>query len=745
MKILYMVDYYQPQIGYNEYYLPSEWSRLGHDVTILTSDHYYPFPNYEETAGKLLGARRQKPGIYKQDKVTVIKNPMQFEVFTRAVFGGHESIINKIRPDIVIVNKSSSYNSFQAARLKKKYHYKLITYDAHLMSGYNAVGNVAFKDFVYWLYRLTISRYMNKRVDKYIAVQEGTVDVMINLYGQKPVEHIPLGTDPERFRYDITARRETRKKYQIPITASVGIYTGKIIPTKGVSILYEAFGRLAKKNPNLHLLIVGSGGADYIKQCESLVDSKYLKRIHLVGFKETKELYKFYSASDFGVWPLEESTSMNDAAACEIPFIANDEAGVKQRFKNDNALKYLRGDSRDLSVKMEYLINNPKEAKNMGKRGRELILNELSWNKIAKQYLSVIKGDVEQNLSKTLDWLEEAQRVTGDGGVSAYHMIIRGWAPSFIETTGYIISTFLDAAKYKNNKIYLRLAIKMGDFIISNQLGSGGYRTYTKGHVELSEPTIFNTAQDIIGLVDLYLVTKDKKYLNSAQQAANFLISSQNQDGSWTQFTHNSVPKTYHSRVAYALLKLYEINRKVILKKAAIKQLDWVLSRQLKNGFVTNAELPVAKYPFTITHTIAYVAEGLLYSAKILKSLKYQSAALRIIDKVHQHYLSYNELPSYFDQNWKPQEKFGCLTGEAQFAILFMETYKIKNDQSYLSSAYNLINRIGVEMSATGGIPGSRPIYGDLLHNRGYCRLSYINWAAKFTADAEMLFLSIWK
>ena len=225
----------------------------------------------------------------------------------------------------------------------------------------------------------------------------------------------------------------------------------------------------------------------------------------------------------------------------------------------------------------------------------------------------------------------------------------------------------------------------MGDFILNNQLESGGYRTYTKSHERLSEPTIFNTAQDIIGLVDLYLATKDKKYLNSAQLAADFLVSTQNHDGTWTQFTHNGAPKTYHSRVAYALLKLSEINRNQIFKKAAIKQLDWVLSRQLKNGFVTDAELPVTKYPHTITHTIAYVAEGLLYSAIILKSKKYQLAALRIINKVHLHYASNKELPSYFDKNWKPQESFGCLTGEAQFSILFMEAYKITGDHPYLS------------------------------------------------------------
>lgn len=745
MKILYMVDYYQPQIGYNEYYLPHEWSKLGHEVIIFTSDHYYPFPNYNETAGKLLGDRHQAPGIFKQGKITVIKRPMWLEIFTRAVFSGHESIIKEFKPDLVIVNKSSSFNSFQAARLKSKYQYKLITYDAHLMSGYKAVGNVHFKDAVYALYRLLIAKYMNKKVDKYIAVQEGTVDVMTNLYGQKPVQYIPLGTDPDRFRNDPASRKMIRKKYHIPLTSRVAIYTGKIIPTKGISILYRAFGVIAKNNPSLHLLLVGSGTQDYLNECLSYVDPRHHSRIHLVGFKDTKELYKYYSAADFGVWPLEESTSMNDAAACELPFIANDEVGVKQRFKNKNALKYRRGDHLDLAKKMLYLTTHPQESKQMGKRGRELIINELSWEQISKEYLTVIRDEILENLGKTLNWLKEAQRVTRDGGVSAYHMLLKGWAPSFIETTGYIISTFLDAAKIYNLKDCVGLARKMGDFIIRMQLASGGFRTYTEDHSPLSEPTIFNTAQDIIGLVDLYQVTKEKKYFESAKKAANFLVKTQNKDGSWTKYTHDGVPKTYHSRVAYSLLKIHEIEPNRIYQRAAVKQLDWVLSKQMKNGFVTNAELPVAKYPHTITHTLAYVAEGLLYSSKILKSKKYSAAAIKIIKKVHKHYRANLSLPSYFDINWNPQEQFGCLTGEAQFAILFMEYYKISNNRDYLDSTYQIISRIGREKSANGGVAGSRPIYGDLLRNRGYCRFSYINWAAKFTADAEMLFLSVWQ
>ncbi len=36
-------------------------------------------------------------------------------------------------------------------------------------------------------------------------------------------------------------------------------------------------------------------------------------------------------------------------------------------------------------------------------------------------------------------------------------------------------------------------------------------------------------------------------------------------------------------------------------------------------------------------------------------------------------------------------------------------------------------------------MPGSYPIYGDLIRRQGYCRLSLINWAGKFFTDAILL------
>lgn len=47
-------------------------------------------------------------------------------------------------------------------------------------------------------------------------------------------------------------------------------------------------------------------------------------------------------------------------------------------------------DSNAISAAIQYLINNKEEAYEMGKRGREAVLNEFNWQKQAKKYIDVI-------------------------------------------------------------------------------------------------------------------------------------------------------------------------------------------------------------------------------------------------------------------------------------------------------------------------------------------------------------------
>lgn len=388
MKILYAVDYYQPQLGYSEFFIPRQLQALGHEVIIFTSNYYFPFPKYDETAGKLLGHRQQPAGIFTFEGTKVIKRPMTYEIFTRAIFTGHKKILSIFQPDVVLINKIPGWNTVRFSQLKSQFGYKLISYDAHLSSGFYAEGNLVLKSIMYWSFRTFLAPLLAARVDKFVAVQEGTELIIRKFYGiKKNIQHIPLGTDTDRFQYRVADRNRIRSKYGLGTKDVVIIYTGKIIEEKGVSILFEACNDLFGKYPNLKLLLVGAGNETYIKRCQDELKSEYSNRVVWAGFQDNKDLPAFYSASDLGVWPLQESTAMNDAAACNLPFIANHEIGVKVRLSNKNALLYKKGNASDLAKQIRKLLDAPQERKAMGKRGRELMEQKLNWRSVVEEYL----------------------------------------------------------------------------------------------------------------------------------------------------------------------------------------------------------------------------------------------------------------------------------------------------------------------------------------------------------------------
>src|SRR3990167_4961654 len=131
MKILLSVDYYQSQLGYSDSHIAQNLKKTGHEVVVLTSDSYFPFPDYENTSGKILGPRELKSGISIENGIKVIREKMKFELFARAIYSNHEKHIKDFNPDIIISNKVAGFNTVKFANLKKQFNYKLICYDSH--------------------------------------------------------------------------------------------------------------------------------------------------------------------------------------------------------------------------------------------------------------------------------------------------------------------------------------------------------------------------------------------------------------------------------------------------------------------------------------------------------------------------------------------------------------------------------------------------------------------------------------
>jgi uncharacterized protein YyaL (SSP411 family) len=349
------------------------------------------------------------------------------------------------------------------------------------------------------------------------------------------------------------------------------------------------------------------------------------------------------------------------------------------------------------------------------------------------------KGSRDENLNHlrcVIDWLKYAQDINQDGGVSAGYSFRYGWRPSYPETTGYIIPTFLDYYHLTEKKEYLNRAIGMADWLVSIQFRDGSVRGLF-GDAP-ARPTVFNTGQVLQGLTRMYKETRQTIYLEAASKAAGWLVEIQDEDGAWRRFTYNGVTHSYHTRVAWPLLELYKLTSDESYLRAATKNIEWALSNQEANGWFPNNAFTPKDYPFL--HTIAYAIEGLLESAAIMNNQTWLEASVKPAEVLRQIFEAKGNLAGIYDDEWKGIVNYRCLTGEAQISVCWLRFFQLSGDRRYLSAALK-INDILKRLQDTsspnrglnGGVKGSHPIWG------AYSPFSYPNWAAKFLANALML------
>ena len=329
------------------------------------------------------------------------------------------------------------------------------------------------------------------------------------------------------------------------------------------------------------------------------------------------------------------------------------------------------------------------------------------------------------------NWILNAQKATPNGGVSAWYNLSTGYCPtSYPEVTGYIIPTMFDLFHLTGEKKYRDAALKMADWITSIQLPTGAVPA-----MDFSTPYVFDTGQCISGWVRAYGETGDARYLKAAEKAASWLAGMQSQDGSFplTPFTRST--HTYHCRVSWMLLQLYELTRNSVYKDVAVRNLDWALGFQRPDGWC----VPTSR---ETTHFIAYAGRGMLEASQITGNKAHLVFAQRLADALIQLQLPNGMLYGEYDQAWKPVVESSCLTGNLQTAIIWIRLHAITGDEKYGAAARKAVdyvfatqNMASLNPGINGSIAGSHPLTGS------YCPNTYLSWATKFFIDAVNLLL----
>jgi hypothetical protein len=344
---------------------------------------------------------------------------------------------------------------------------------------------------------------------------------------------------------------------------------------------------------------------------------------------------------------------------------------------------------------------------------------------------------LRSHLTAVIDWLCRAQdRRDGEadaGGVSAGWSFEDGWLPSYPETSGYIVETFLAAAEVLERSELRARANRVLDWELSIQQEDGAF----PGHFGEagSRPVIFNTGQIMHGMLAGYEQLGRSECLSAAVRAGHWMVASQDEDGCWRRNVHNGIPHTYNARAAWALLRAGIASGDSQLQKAAENNVRWAISQQTQSGWFKQNAFHTGIPPFT--HTIAYAIRGILEAGLLLRSDEFVARAEKAARGLAAQQRADGWLAGTFSDDWKPEAGYCCLTGLAQSVLIWQRLIHAgagEGLQRNVRSGIDWLCRnhylLGDNSPKDGGIAGSLPIWGD------YSRFEYPNWAAKFFADA---------
>ncbi len=348
----------------------------------------------------------------------------------------------------------------------------------------------------------------------------------------------------------------------------------------------------------------------------------------------------------------------------------------------------------------------------------------------------------EKNLDLAIDFLVSSidQKTKGSAAFhSRIYFPFKKWSAPYPETTGYIIATLLDLAKYEKYNHLKKHAKEMADWIIELQAEDGGLPGGLYDSNGKMEKSIFNTAQMIIGLNAAYIFFNEKKYMEASAKAASWLKDVQEENGYWTKYHYQKdFFPSYYTRVAWPMLEAAKIIDDIDIENAALKTFDAIQSKKNKNKFVKDAGFKSGSYAFL--HTIAYTIRGFLEGALINNREDYWITAYDWAYKLLRKYEIKKKLAGAYFEDFKEVDWYRCLTGEAQMVIIWMKIFEKTKDIRFVNASSKLLDEIcktqpqknGLLLKA-GGIKGSHPYHGR------YIMFRQPNWATKFFIDALLL------
>ncbi len=168
------------------------------------------------------------------------------------------------------------------------------------------------------------------------------------------------------------------------------LYVGQLHHYKGVHTLLEALPHC----PDWTLTIVGAGNPDYVQKLKE--SAKPLgERVSFLGRLPHAQLAQVYQEHDAFVFPSiwDEPYGLThlEAMASGLPLLATLHGGHGEHLRDGvNCLGFLKGSAEELAQALRRLQSDPALARRLALQGRELVVQELNFERYARELEEVL-------------------------------------------------------------------------------------------------------------------------------------------------------------------------------------------------------------------------------------------------------------------------------------------------------------------------------------------------------------------
>lgn len=396
MKIVHICQYFCEKLGYQEFNLVKAQANLGHNIIVITSNRYFPFPDYKTTYEKIIGNRiiKKKDQLKNQkNNFELIRKKPIFEIPSSStlLLPKYYNILKKNKPDIIICHGLLNPNSVWACIYKKNNPKTKLIFDTHAAT-YNSNFNTLVKKLYLILWKIFIKNIILKNSNKIVATGENE-KIFIQKYlfnkEKNKIDIIPLGADTTIFFPNPKIKEKIRNKLGFTNDDFVIINAGKINESKKIFELVKIFYQIQKICPITKLLLVGGGNKKYINTIKIYIKNKKISnKIKFINTMPNKKLPQFLNAADLGVWPGSKSNVFVEAIACGLPIIIENKKYAHIYTSNKNGYNISISNRLKLKKTIIDLIQNPAKIKIMSKNSYSLCQQKFDWNILAQHFIS---------------------------------------------------------------------------------------------------------------------------------------------------------------------------------------------------------------------------------------------------------------------------------------------------------------------------------------------------------------------